>query len=311
MRAAVLNDAGEAPTAGEFRDPEPSAADEVVDVAVAGLNPVDLATASGAFSGPVALPSVVGREGIGTAHGGRRVYFDTTVAPFGSIAERALVPRDLLIDVPDGVEDGPALAFGIAGMAAWLGLTWKGRMLRGESILVLGASSVVGQIAVQAASLLGAGRVVAAARNEELLTRTLDRGADVTVQIRSDGEFADELLEASQDGFDLVLDPLGGDPASAALNAMAEHGRFVQIGSAAGPTIELSARPFRLKSLSLFGLINFSAPIEIRAEAFRRMCEHAKAGEILVDVEEVPMDQVSEAWERQAEGPHHKLVIRT
>ena len=306
----MLEDPALAPVATEFREPEASAEHEIVEVAAAGLNPVDLATASGAFSGPVDLPSVVGREGVGSVPGGRRVYFDTTVAPFGSLAERALVPRDLLIDVPDGIEDGLALAFGIAGMAAWLGLTWKGGMLRGESVLVLGASSVVGQIAVQSAKLLGAGRVIAAARDEGMLRKALDRGADVAVPIAPDGEFAGELLEASGDGFDLVLDPLGGEPAAAALAAMAEHGRMVQIGSAAGPTVELTARPFRLKSLSILGLINFSAPIEERAEAFRRMCGHALAGDLEVEVEEIPLDRVADAWERQAGGPHHKLAVR-
>ena len=310
MRAAVLDDPARPPVAEQFREPEPNSGQEVVEVAAAGLNPVDLATASGAFSGPVELPSVVGREGIGTAAGGRRVYFDTTVPPFGSVAERALVPRDQLIDVPDGIDDGQALAFGIAGMAAWLGLAWKGQLARDESVLVLGASSVVGQIAVQSAKILGAGRVIAAARDEDMLNRALDGGADVAVPIAPDGGFADELLEASGDGFDLVLDPLGGEPAAAALGAMAEHGRLVQIGSAAGPTVELTARPFRLKSLSILGLINFSAPIEERAEAFRHLCLHGMAGEIRVEVEEIPLERVGDAWERQAGGPHRKLVVR-
>lgn len=310
MRAAVLEDPARPPVAKNFAEPEASAENEVVEIATAGLNPVDLATATGAFSGPVELPSIVGREGVGSVPGGRRVYFDTAVSPFGSVAERALVPRDLLIDVPDGIEDGLALAFGIAGIAAWLGLTWKGRMLRGESVLVLGASSVVGQVAVQSAKLLGAGRVIAAARDEDMLKKALDRGADEAVPIASDGGFVDELLESSGDGFDLVLDPLGGEPARAALGAMAERGRLVQIGSAAGPTVELTARPFRLKSLSILGLINFSAPIEERADAFRRMCRHAMAGDIEVEVEEFPLDRVGDAWERQAGGPHHKLVVR-
>ncbi|MDQ2621606.1 MAG: zinc-binding alcohol dehydrogenase family protein [Actinomycetota bacterium] len=282
----------------------------MVTVEAAGLNPVDMAIASGAFAGPVDMPCVAGREGIGIDATGRRVYFDTTVVPFGSFAEKTLVPRDLMIDVPDGIESASALPFGIAGMAAWLGLAWKGRMLHGESVLVLGASSIVGQVAVQAASILGAGRVVAAARDEVRLSQALNRGADVAVRITSDGDFPDELLEASCDGFDLVIDPLGGEPAAAALGAMAEHGRLVQIGSAAGPTVELTARPFRLKSLSILGLINFSVPIEIRAEAFRRMCDHASKGQLTVDVEEFGLESVGSAWSRQAGGPHHKLVIR-
>ena len=74
-----------------------------------------------------------------------------------------------------------------SGLAAWLGLEWRGRLQRGETVLVLGASGVVGQIAVQAAQLLGAGRVVAAARNPEALERARGLGADAIVRATGDG----------------------------------------------------------------------------------------------------------------------------
>ena len=69
--------------------------------------------------------------------------------------------------MPDGLDPALAVCLGVSGLAAWLGLEWRGRLAAGETVLVLGASGVVGQIAVQAAKLLGAGRVVAAARNPD------------------------------------------------------------------------------------------------------------------------------------------------
>lgn len=102
-------------------------------------------------------------------------------------------------------------------------------------MLVLGASGTVGMIGVQAAKLMGAGAVVAAARNEERLERAKELGADATVTF---GDDTDALAEAFRDaapgeGFDLVLDPLWGAPALAAVQALALNGRAVLIGNSA------------------------------------------------------------------------------
>jgi NADPH:quinone reductase-like Zn-dependent oxidoreductase len=310
MRAAVLESHDAPPRAGKFEEPRAGDGEAVIEVAVAGLNPVDIYTASGDFPGRVPpLPSVVGHEGIGTL-AGRRVYFDRPIAPFGSMAERALVDAEALIDVPDEVEDGLAVSFGIAGLAAWLGLTWRGRLQEGETVLVLGASGVVGQVAIQGAALLGAGRVVAATRSEDGLRRAAELGADETVQVREGEELAERFREASGGGADLVIDPIWGEPAMAALRSVADDGRLVQIGNAAGPTAELAARPFRNQLASVIGHTNFKAPQQLKAEAFAQMCRHAVAGELDVETEGFDLDRIGEAWERQQQAPHHKLFIR-
>jgi NADPH:quinone reductase-like Zn-dependent oxidoreductase len=312
MRAAVLHDYDHPPRAEDF-DREPAAEDGsvVVEVAVAGINPIDLYTASGQLPVKPPLPSVAGREGIGLLDG-RRVYFDAPVAPFGSMAERAQVASDSLIDVPDGVDDGLAVSFGIAGLAAWLGLRWRGGLKEGETVLVLGASSVVGQIAVQAARLLGAGTVVAAARNEELLARARDElGADSIVRLGSDDEdLADRFRDAAGGDVDLVIDPIWGPAAVAAIAALREGGRLVQIGNASAVSTEVPARTIRTGLKSILGHTNFSVPQADKREAFQAMCRHAAAGELTVPVKEIPLEDVEDAWRRQAEGPHHKQVLR-
>jgi NADPH2:quinone reductase len=302
MRAAVLESYDSPPRAGDFEEP---AEGTVVEVTVAGINPIDLYTAAGKLPSKPALPSVAGREGVGTV-GGRRVYFDAPVAPFGSIAERAQVDPDALIEVPDGVEDGLAVSFGIAGLAAWLGLDWRGGLQSGETVLVLGASGVVGQIAVQAAKLLGAARVVAAARSTQELEAL---GADAVVDLGADERLADRFREAAAGDLHLVIDPLWGPPAMAALEAMAEGGRLVQIGNSAGISTDVTARSIRTGVKSILGHTNFSAPQDAKTDAFQRMCRHAADGELSVPVETVTLEDVEHAWERQSRGPHHKLVV--
>jgi NADPH:quinone reductase-like Zn-dependent oxidoreductase len=310
VRAALLKELGGTPQIGEFDDPPGAEDGVVVEVSVAGMNPVDVVTAAGVM-GDRPLPSVVGREGIGEADG-TRYWFQDTVDPFGSFAERTLVAPDELVEVPEGVDDGLAVSFGIAGLAAWLALEWRAQLREGENVLVLGASGVVGQIGVQAAKLLGAGRVVAAARNEELLDRALKLGADAKVNIDVDGVDAirERLAAESGDGWDVILDPLWGDPAVAALKTIATGGRLVHLGNSASTEANITGRDVRGTQASILGHVNFNAPTDVRAPAFQRMCRLGAAGELRVDVEEYALDDVAEAWEAQKTGPHHKLVIR-
>src|SRR5580700_7899719 len=104
MRAAVLHDYG-VPSADDFEEPVAADGQAVVEVLAAGLNPVDVAICAGRFyAGKPPLPSVAGREGIGLLDG-KRVYFDAPIAPFGSMAERALVDPTSAYPVPDGLDD--------------------------------------------------------------------------------------------------------------------------------------------------------------------------------------------------------------
>src|SRR5689334_14860402 len=129
MRAAILHEHGAAPEPGDFADPEGAPGCVLVEVAAAGLHHLDLHKASGTFYlGPPPLPSVVGTDGVGRLPDGRRVYFDTTVAPYGSMAERALVSADGLLAVAGGVEDAVAAALGHPGMAAWLAPEWRAQV---------------------------------------------------------------------------------------------------------------------------------------------------------------------------------------
>jgi NADPH:quinone reductase-like Zn-dependent oxidoreductase len=307
MEAAILRELGAAPEFGEFEEPRPEG-QALVEVSVAGLNPVDRTIAFGKFPGrEPRLPSVPGLEGVGVSDG-RRVYFDTPVAPFGSMAERTLVEPGELMEVPDGVDDGLAVSFGISGLAAWLALTWRAELRAGESVLVLGSSGILGQIAVQGARLLGAGRVIAAARDSASLGRARDElGADAVVELDGGGDLGERLVEASGGGFDVVVDPLWGEPALAALGALNLEGRLIQVGNSAGESLELPTRGFRNQLGRIVGHTNFKASRERKREAFDAMCGHALAGELAVEVERIPLPEVGEAWARGSS--RRKLVL--
>jgi NADPH:quinone reductase-like Zn-dependent oxidoreductase len=308
VRAAVLQEYG-VPIAGEFEEPVAAPGQAVVEVLAAGVNPVDIAICAGRFyAGKPPLPSVAGREGVGMLDGSR-VYFDAPIVPFGSMAARALIDPGATYAVPDEVEDGVAVALGISGLAAWLALTWRAQLREGEHVLVLAASGVLGQIAVQAAKLLGAGRVVAAARSPEGLERCLALGADAGVRLEDGVDLAAAMAEAAGGRIDVVVDPLFGEPLVAAVEAASFGARIVQLGAGAGVEATLPSAPIRGKMLVLMGHTNFAAPPEVKGEAYRRLAQAAAAGEIEVAVDELELERVGEAWSRLQAGSHSKIVL--
>jgi NADPH2:quinone reductase len=283
-----------------------------VDVAAAALHHLDLHKATGTFyTGPPPLPSVVGTDGVGRLPDGRRVYFDQAVAPYGSMCERTLVPREAMLEVAEGVSDVVAAALGNTGLGAWLALTWRADVRPGETVLVLGATGAVGNVAIQVAKLLGAGRVVAAAlADERLVPRLRELGSDAVVELDPSQDLADALRVAAPDGVNVTIDLLWGEPGVAAMRAAARFARHVQMGNMAGGELVLPAPLIRSASLDVLGFSVAHPPLDVKREAYRRLTEHAARGEITVDVEPVALEDVAGAWERQsraAGGP--KLVV--
>ena len=311
MRAAILREYDATPELGEFDDPTSGDGAVVADVLAAGLNPVDIRKAAGVF--PLApkppLPSVAGWEGVARLEDGSRVYFVDPPPPHGALAERTLVDPSATHPVPEGVDDGVAVALGIAGLAGWLALTWSAKLREGESVLVLGATGTVGQVAVQGAKLLGASRVVAAGRNESALARAAELGADATVQLGG-ADLAERFKEAAGDGFDVIVDPLWGEPGVAAMEASKRFTRHVALGQSAGMHASVSVATVRNKPVTIIGHTNYAIPFEDQQAAYVEMCEHAAAGRLTADVEATPLDDVATAWERLRVGsPGAKLVV--
>ena len=300
MRAAVLTSYG-TPSYGDFPDPE---GDGVVDVLAAGLNGVDVLIASGThYFSPKELPVVAGIDGVGRTADGRRVYFSRPPAPYGSMAERA--PVAAALPVPDGVSDVVAAALGNAGMAAWMPLANSGRLAAGETVLVLGATGVVGRLAVQAARLLGAGTVIAAGRDADRLAELRGLGADVTVALDRD-DLAGALRAAG--GVDVIVDYLWGQPAATALTAGKPGVRLVHVGDRAGADAPVPGALIRSLGATITGFLPVWSGAEAMATAYRELCGAAAAGHLDVPTEAVPLADVAAAWARYP-GTRHKLVL--
>ncbi|MFC7495289.1 MULTISPECIES: quinone oxidoreductase family protein [unclassified Nocardioides] len=314
MRAAHLHTCGEPPRAVEVDTPTAGAGQALVRVTAAPITPLDLLCASGtSYFGAPATPYVPGVQGIGVIESsdrlsaGSRVWFPTPAGMAsgdGGMAELAVVPDGDLVPVTGSVDDAHLAALGLSAIAAWTALLLRGGLRPGERVLVLGSSGVVGRVALQAARLHAAGAVFGAAIEDSAGVSAAELGADGFVQLRPD-EPTDELAKRMRDvvgDVDLVLDPLCGVPASAALLCLAHGGRLVNLGSSAAPTATFSSAHLRSGSRTVLGYTNNDLTGHERRQAMQEIELHAAAGRLAVPYEEFPVERVHEAWERQARG---------
>lgn len=319
MRAALLTELGRPPEVGEAPDPVRGEGEALIRVLAVPLNPIDINVGAGRFyGGHPPLPYVPGSEAVG------RVVEAETLAPGtlvwahgagmgqrrdGGLAELLSVPEDVVVPVPDDTDPALAGALGVAGVAGWLPVAYREPVREGETVLVLGATGTVGLVAMQGARLLGAGRVVGAGRRPEALERARRLGADAVVSLEEE-DLAGAFKEAcGGDGPTLVVDPVWGLPAVAAATAAAPGARLVNIGQSAGAEAPFLSADVRGKQLAILGYSNFATPREIMQREYLRLLEHARAGEIELEIETVPFERVAEAWERQAEGAGVKIVV--
>jgi NADPH:quinone reductase len=310
VKAALIHEVGATPQVGDVDEPS----GEAIEVLAAPINPIDLAVSRGILAtGHPELPYVPGCEAVGRTSDGRLVWiFGGSLGRTsnGAMSERAVIGDAQLSDVPDGADPALAAGLGIAGLAGWLPFAWRAPLKGGENVLVLGATGSVGLVAVQVAKLLGAARVVAAGRSAAGLDRAVQVGADATIRL----DQTDDLVAAFKNAFggkgpNYVFDPLWGEPAAAAVQAAVPWSTIVNLGQSAGAMSELASAAVRFKSLSILGHTGFAVPPDELADHYRRLVEHAIAGDIRLDVERVPLDSVADAWRRQGEGAGAKLVV--
>ncbi|MGZ6308121.1 MAG: quinone oxidoreductase family protein [Ktedonobacterales bacterium] len=321
MLAAVIVRHGASPESRRRAVPRRGAGQALIRVTAAPISPLDLLCASGrSYFGPPQLPYIPGVQGVGTIveaetlAPNQRVWFscEAGMKPGdGSMAAFCVIDESAALPLPEGVADDLVAALSLSAIAAWMGLTWRGQLRPGEQVLVLGASGAVGQVAVQAAKLLGAGRVIAASRDQAALARALTRGADAIVDLTGDDvdDIHRRIMAACDGPLQLVIDPVWGLPAEAAVRALGYEGRLVNIGAASGPTARFDSATVRSRLHNILGYTNNALTPEQKAVALAEILAHAAAGRCTVDRETLPLARAGEAWELQAAFARRKLIL--
>jgi NADPH:quinone reductase-like Zn-dependent oxidoreductase len=305
MNAAVVKSFDEPPRYEEFPDPVARDEDEVVvDVLAAGLHPRVRSGANGThYTSEGELPLVPGVDAVGRTPEGGLVYFVAGDGVAGTMAERAVVDRRRSVPLPDGVDAVVIAAAMNPGMSSWVGLRRRAELVAGESVLVLGATGNAGRMAVQIAKHLGAGEVIAAGRNPEVLATLPWLGADRVVDLGEGGSAGIDALAEAAAEVDVVIDYLWGKPAEAAIPAIVRRRedrarplRWVQIGAVAGPDVALPSAALRAANLKVMGSGQGSVSISGIVEELPALARAIDAGTLPVGADPVPLAEVESAW---------------
>ena len=233
MHAAIYRDAQvlleERPT------PVPSADQILVRVHASALNRADLLQRKGVYPAPPGWPADIGGlEYAGTVEafgpGASRWKKGDRVMGLvggGGHAEYVVVHQDEALAVPGKLSWPEAAAIPEAFLTAWDALTTRGRLQKGERVLLHAAASGVGTAAIQIARHLGAVTVGTSRSAEKLQTLKtletlrLDEGIDTSTR-----GFREQLTDL----VDVIVDPLGAPAFAANLDALAPQGRLVLLG---------------------------------------------------------------------------------
>lgn len=318
MKAAVVHEVGDLPRYEEFPDPIPGDGEVLIDVKAVAVENLDREIvagrhfSSGAFT--QALPAIPCFDGVGTLQDGTMVGFGGAHPPYGALAQRVVVAGEHVSPVPDGLD--PAVAVVLASAVTGFTISTAGGFEPGQTVLVQGATGVAGRLAVQIARKLGAGRIVATGRREDALREVARLGADATINTAvSDEDLVATFREHSGDGYDIVLDFLWGRPTELLLHALipeelgfAKRTRVVQVGSSADESLIVPAAAVRTSGVELVGATKGLGP-ESMAAAYKRAVAWAHDGELVFNIERVPLSQIEFAWTRTDLAGKRLVVI--
>lgn len=308
MQAAVITQLGQAPKYQQFQMPVAQDNEGIVRVLASSLKQLDRAIVAGThYSSPSSesLPVVCGTDGVGINDKGEKVYFQTTSSQFGAMAEYA--PASMMVNIPEGLDTDMVAALINPAIGAWLPLAWRAKMVRGETVLIMGATGDTGKQALAIAKLLGAKKVIAVGRKRSGLMSLI---ADEYIDTEQDEALLlAEFQRLAKRGIDIVVDYLWGRPAELLIKALmtkslkvdeksGERGiRYVSVGALAGSEIQLASGVFRSSFLTILGsgTGNFP-PKELLENIVMQILREAVKGNLKIEYEVASLEDVEILW---------------
>ncbi len=309
MRAARLHSIGGTLQIDEVPDPQPGPDEQLVDIAFASVNPLDVWITQGSVGAAAAnLPWTPGTEATGYADG-RAVLVrggGLGVMRPGVYCSQIAVPDSWLLPLADGVDLAQAAAVPVAGITAWQALHGRAHVDDNDRVLVFGASGGVGALAIQLAKAAGAevwGQTGSAAKVDGIVAN----GADNVIVADADG------VEEAVGSFapTVILDSLGGPYTDAAIASIANQGRLVVYGTSNNEHVSINLRRLYRKGVNLLGYAGLVDTPEEQRTALNTLLAMMAAGTVHVPIGAVlPLSGAGEAHARiLSRGVEGKILL--
>jgi NADPH:quinone reductase-like Zn-dependent oxidoreductase len=318
MKAAVASDKGL-----EIRDisqPKPKPTDVLVRVRAAGLNRADLNAARG-VGGHGAVGATLGLDWAGEVvetgsevKGGFKPGDRVMCAGAGGYAEYAVADWGRVTPMPGNFTFEQAATLPVAVATMHDALVTNGRLKAGESVLIQGASSGVGLMALQIAKLLGAKLVIGTSTNAERRARLKEFGADLAIDT-GDPAWPDQVLKATDGkGVNLIIDQVSGSVAVGNLKASAILGRIVNVGRLGGGKAEFDYDLHAARRITYIGVTHRTRSVdELREETrvmWKDLADVIAAGKLHLPIDKTfPLDQAPAAHAHMKANQHFGKIL--
>ncbi len=321
MKAIVVTEFGgpDVMRVAEVPDPSPGPGQVVVRIRAAGVNPVDAYVRAGTYARKPPLPYTPGYDGAGDIEAvgtgvsnwrvGDRVWIATLGATQGTYAERIACDATSVFALPQAVSYGGGAALGVPAATAHRALFGRANGVRGESVLVHGATGAVGLAAVQLAKAAGL-QVLATAGSDQGLTTLRREGADAVFNHHDAGRVDAIKAATSGKGVDVVLEMLANVNLDVDLGLLAPRGRVVVIGSRG--RVEIDPRQTMAKDAAVLGMTLWNVPADERIRINQALTSAMEAGTLRPAVDrELPLSDAPRAHEAVLAGGHiGKIVLK-
>ncbi|SEL53439.1 putative NAD(P)H quinone oxidoreductase, PIG3 family [Pseudoxanthomonas sp. GM95] len=319
MTAIAIRDGkGDAQALHPVQVPRPVAGDGqlLVRVRAAGVNRPDLLQRQGHYPPPPGAPETLGLEvagevvqGSGRWQAGDRVC---ALLGGGGYAQYAVVDARHALPIPEGDDFIQAAALPETAFTVFVNVFEHGQLKAGERLLVHGATSGIGVMAIQMAKAAGA-QVIATARGADKAAQARALGADVSVDT-SAGSFVEAAKAAG--GVDVSLDMVGASVFADTLQVLNPRGRIVYIAALGGGTLEVPVFELMRRQAVLTGSTlrprHADEKARIAAEIERRVWPWIASGQVKAQVDKTfPLDQAAAAHAYLEAGQHLGKVVLT
>lgn len=299
--------------------PEPAPGEIRIHVRAAGVNRPDIVQRNGLYPAPPGASDILGLEVAGEVDAvgdsvtrwrvGDRVC---ALLGGGGYADCAVVDARHVLPVPDGLDFIQAAALPETAFTVFANVFEGGGLKAGETLLIHGATSGIGVMAIQMAKAAGA-RVIATSRGAAKAEAARALGADVSLDA-TNGDLLDAIKAAG--GVDVVLDMVGADYAELNLNALKPGGRWVVIATLTGALAQIDLMRVMLKRIVLTGSTLRSRPADekarLAAAVEQTVWPWIASGQVSAQVAATfPLAQAAAAHQRLEAGDHVGKIVLT